>query len=307
VLQQLWTTGSAHVLANLLSVFSNRALPEVDARLIDFCEHEDAEVRRRAFGALAMNTHPLIRRFALKQLETSVSDGAIIGLFANNYETGDEHRILESLELPPDENDLHGLLMDVNIVLEKNPEADCSKLAIIVHALTPCENCRFFAVRLLHSRQVIPEWMREECRYDSGEDCRQLVKTTKTYLLALPNGQRVMLDRDQVLLGRLPYDQEKTQTLGDLLGQDPCCEGEWIYLPDFCVSRKHAMLTRSDDGHYAIEDTQSRSGTFVNDEAIRERTVLKVGDTIRIGQSTIEVFDESTPGFPQSGEQLGSD
>ena len=171
VLQQLWTTDSAHVLANLLSVFCNRALPEFDGRLIDFCEREDAEVRRRAFGALGMNTHPSIRRFALEQLETSVSDGAIISLFANNYEPGDEHRILESLELPPDENDLHGLLMDVNIVLEKNPEADCSKLAVIVYALTPCENCRFAAVKLLHSRRVMPEWVREECRYDSGEDC----------------------------------------------------------------------------------------------------------------------------------------
>jgi hypothetical protein len=175
VLQQLWTTESAHVLANLLSVFCNRAFPEFDARLIDFCQHEDAEVRRRAFGALAMTTHPLIRRFALEQLETSVSEGAIVSLFANNYESGDEHRILKSLELPPDENDLHGLLMDVSKVLEKNPEADCSKLAVIVYVSTPCENCRFFAVKLLHSRQVIPEWMREECRYDSGEDCRACV------------------------------------------------------------------------------------------------------------------------------------
>jgi hypothetical protein len=175
VLQQLWTTDSVHVLANLLSVFSNRALPEFDARLIDFCEHEDADVRRRAFGALGMNKHPSIRRFALEQLETSVSDGAIISLFANNCEPGDEHRILESLELPPDENDLHGLLMDVNIVLEKNPDAECSKLAVIVYALTPCENCRFAAMRLLHGRRVMPEWIREECRYDSGKDCRQLV------------------------------------------------------------------------------------------------------------------------------------
>jgi len=115
------------------------------------------------------------------------------------------------------------------------------------------------------------------------------------------------LDGDCVLIGRLPYDQEKQQTLGDLLGQEPRCEGEWIYLPDLCISRKHAMLTRSDNGHYAIEDTQSRSGTFVNDQAIREKTVLEVGDTIRIGQSTIGFFDETTPGPEPPREHLGSD
>jgi len=305
VLQHLWATESSHALANLLSVFGNRALPEFDARLIEFCQHENAEVRRRAFGAMAKNTHPLIRSFALKQLESGVSNGAVISLFASNFEPGDEQRILEALELSPDEGDRHSLLMDINRLLERNPEADCSQLAVIVYASTPCENCRFFALRLLHSREVVPEWLREECCYDSGKDCRQLVSssatTTKTYLLALPNGQRVLLNGDRVLIGRLPYDQEKQQTLGDLLGQEPRCEGEWIYLSDLCVSRKHAMLTRSDDGRYAIEDTQSRSGTFVNDLAIRERTLLKVGDTIRIGQSTIGFFDETTQGLNHQG------
>jgi hypothetical protein len=127
---------------------------------------------------MAKNTHPLIRSFALKQLESGVSNGAVISLFASNFEPGDEQRILEALELSPDEGDRHSLLMDINRLLEKNPEADCSQLAVIVYASTPCENCRFFAVRLLHARQVMPEWAREECRYDSGEDCRQLVASS---------------------------------------------------------------------------------------------------------------------------------
>lgn len=175
VLQHLWATHSANALTNLLSVFGNRALPQFDARLMEFCKHEDAKVRRRAFGALAKNTHSLIRRFALERLERSVTDGAIVSLFVNNYELGDEQRLLESLELPPDEGERHSLLMDVNRVLEENTEADCSRLAVIVYAETPCENCRFFALRLLDTRQVMPDWMREECRYDSAEDCRQLV------------------------------------------------------------------------------------------------------------------------------------
>jgi hypothetical protein len=141
---------------------------------MEFCEHENANVRRRAYGALAMNTHSLIRRFALEKLECSGSDGTVVSLFANNFEPGDEQRMLESLELPPEEGDRHSLLMDVNRVLEKNSQADCSRLAVIVYAETPCENCRFFAARLLHARHVMPDWMRAECRYDSAKDCRQL-------------------------------------------------------------------------------------------------------------------------------------
>ena len=66
------------------------------------------------------------------------------------------------------------MIQAINRVLEKNSEADCSRLAVIVYAETPCENCRFFAVRLLHTRKAMPDWMREECKYDSAEDCRQL-------------------------------------------------------------------------------------------------------------------------------------
>ena len=78
------------------------------------------------------------------------------------------------MELPDDECELHWLLMDAIKVLEKNPKADCSRLGVIAYASTPCEYCRFYAARLLLDQQVAPEWLKEECRHDSGEDCRAL-------------------------------------------------------------------------------------------------------------------------------------
>lgn len=67
--------------------------------------------------------------------------------------------------------------MDVIKLLKKNTEADCSRLGVISYALTPCENCRFFAARLLLKQHAAPDWLMDECRYDSGEDCRKLVET----------------------------------------------------------------------------------------------------------------------------------
>lgn len=176
VLQRLWAAQEPKVIAKFLTVFSNRALPDFDARLIGFCQHSDPEVRRRAFRALEKNAHPLVREFALAGLAERVCDGSVVGLFINNYEQGDERRILEAMELPADECELHWLLMDVNKVLEGNSQADVSQLGVIAYALTPCENCRFFALRLLHNQKAVPEWMKEECRYDSGQDCRELVE-----------------------------------------------------------------------------------------------------------------------------------
>ena len=67
------------------------------------------------------------------------------------------------------------------------------------------------------------------------------------------------------------------------------------------------MLILTDNGEYAIEDMGSRSGTSVNDQTITERRVLKVGDRIGIGQSSIEFSDKTSPEAEPSWDQLGSD
>lgn len=175
VLQRLWGAREPGIIVNLLTVFSARELPEFDARLIELCRHGDEEVKRRAFAALARNAHPLAREFAMTELRKGVRHRSVVALFINNYCQGDEHRLLEAMELPDDKDEFHWLLMNAIEVLEKNPEADCSRLGIVAYALTPCENCRFHAARLLTKQRAAPGWLIEECRYDSGEDCRALV------------------------------------------------------------------------------------------------------------------------------------
>lgn len=174
ILQHLRGAREPTVIARLLQVFSKRAVPLVDEHLIRLCRHGDEEVRRRAISALEQVEHPLIRDFALAELENGLRAAAVVGLIARNYRPGDERRILESIELPDDECELHGLLMDVIEVLKANPDADCSRLGVLAYALPPCENCRHGAARLLLDHRVAPEWLMEECRYDSGERCRKL-------------------------------------------------------------------------------------------------------------------------------------
>ena len=57
VLQHLWESRDPNISSNLLKVFSNRALPTFDIRLIDLCQHGDSEVRRCALNALQNNEH----------------------------------------------------------------------------------------------------------------------------------------------------------------------------------------------------------------------------------------------------------
>jgi hypothetical protein len=174
VLQRLRTERQPQVLVKLLQVFSARPLPDFDARLIELCKHDSEEVRRRAFGVLEQNSHPLIRDFALTELRGGLRHGGLAGLFINNYRPGDEQRLLEALELPTDAGELHWLLMDIVELFEKNANADCSRLGIICYVSNPCEYCRFRSVRLLLKQQAAPQWLTEECGHDSSEECREL-------------------------------------------------------------------------------------------------------------------------------------
>jgi hypothetical protein len=174
ILQRLRSEQQTQVLVKLLQIFSARPLPDFDSRLIELCKHDSEDARRRAFCVLEQNAHPLIREFALTELRGGLRDGRLAGLFINNYHPGDEERLLDALELPADAGELHWLLMDIVELFEKNPNADCSQLGVVCFASNPCEYCRLCSVRVLLKQQTAPQWLMEECRRDSSEECRGL-------------------------------------------------------------------------------------------------------------------------------------
>jgi pSer/pThr/pTyr-binding forkhead associated (FHA) protein len=63
------------------------------------------------------------------------------------------------------------------------------------------------------------------------------------------------------------------------LGRAPECE---VFLDDVTVSRKHAVVTRGEDG-YTIEDEGSLNGTYVNRRRV-ETAKLEDGDEVQIGK-----------------------
>ena len=65
-----------------------------------------------------------------------------------------------------------------------------------------------------------------------------------------------------------------------------------IVLDDVYVSRTHAQL-RLRFGHYMIFDTDSQSGTFVNNVQIREHR-LQSGDVIRIGKTSLVYMEDDS-------------
>lgn len=72
-----------------------------------------------------------------------------------------------------------------------------------------------------------------------------------------------------------------------------------IFLPNRSVSRHHAVIFRTQENKWILEDLDSANKTYLNDESIH-KTEIKTGDSIRITDFTIEINmeDETIAGKP---------
>ncbi len=78
-------------------------------------------------------------------------------------------------------------------------------------------------------------------------------------------------------------------TLRDELVIGRTVSGEGRLSDDHELSRRHARVARDASGQLTIEDLGSANGTFVNGERVGGRQVLKVGDSVQIGSTTLQL------------------
>jgi pSer/pThr/pTyr-binding forkhead associated (FHA) protein len=91
---------------------------------------------------------------------------------------------------------------------------------------------------------------------------------------------------NQIPVGFEPFVLGRAEAGTGKLGNDPE------------LSRRHASISYFDTGRLVVEDLDSTNGTFVNEHRIFMPTILKPGDAIRLGTSTLRVVDsgQSTGG-----------
>lgn len=157
-----------------LGVFAFRPWPGIIPRLLHLASSVNQDVRRRAYQVMSKIADPRIRAFAVSHLKES-RDTKAIALLEQNYEQGDHMTIEQILEPPGDAGELHSLCMDVLKVFETNPCVEALNGLLFVYEYTPCSNCRNGAVRCMSRLKTAPDWLIEECRYDSDEETRKRV------------------------------------------------------------------------------------------------------------------------------------
>ncbi len=114
--------------------------------------------------------------------------------------------------------------------------------------------------------------------------------------VSLRRGRRIQ--EAVIYLSKEPGD-EKIPVLywENSIGREKTCD---ILLSEPGVSRDHAVLKRREGG-WIIADTNSRAGTFVNEQKIETQTPIRPGDRIRIGEAQLVLTarDEPSQTAPQ--------
>src|SRR6516162_396468 len=103
-------------------------------------------------------------------------------------------------------------------------------------------------------------------------------------------GEFLMTASLHIVKGATPGEVPLTQDCV-ILGRSPECH---VVIPVTSVSREHAHIVRV-AGQFFIEDQKSRNGTFVNNEQITQRRLLKDNDKIRICDFQATFHDARKP------------
>jgi pSer/pThr/pTyr-binding forkhead associated (FHA) protein len=78
-------------------------------------------------------------------------------------------------------------------------------------------------------------------------------------------------------------------TLGEELVIGRAVSGDGMLSEDHELSRRHARVARDSSGRLTIEDLGSANGTFVNGERLNNPKELRLGDSVRIGSTTLQL------------------
>lgn len=168
------------VLEKILFCFRVGGLPEFDPVLLQLAEYSYGDTARRARWVMAYHDHPSVREKALQWLDRGLVEKGRLRSLRRTFQMSDLEAVKEAVARALERlnvHQAHDLLGDVIFLAEHHLNAEVAVLLHLVYWHTPCTNCRRDAVSYLVGDGLLPDWMREECRFDCDEEIRELVSS----------------------------------------------------------------------------------------------------------------------------------
>ena len=164
-------------IAGYLRLFRNNGFPLDPTRIIELLDYPDAEIAHWAGRTLGKTTHPKARAFALDCIAASRHTIYVVAMLAANYEPGDGAIVANLTELLLGANDYHHLQMDARNFVKAHWDEFSLPILFNLYEKGPCSLCRNACVEMLVEHNALPDWMRDEARFDADEETRRLFQS----------------------------------------------------------------------------------------------------------------------------------
>lgn len=168
------TERNPRVIASFLRMFSHRSKPfplEITP-LLRLARHEVQFVRYWAIQALSHFSDPRIVTLAEECIWLGRDFETAIRLFVSNRAPNEFNRIWRLVQDREQQLDLHEVVLALTNLSDVSRSYKRAEFLRWCYTMSPCVDCRYFALLRLKKVDHIPEEWHEEMRHDASEDIR---------------------------------------------------------------------------------------------------------------------------------------
>jgi len=160
-----------------LRIFRERRFPGPHQQLIELAKFGSWRLSHAAVEALTHIDDPSLRTLGLELMSTPDRCDLGVTLLTARSQPGDYQLIEQALRQPMSDDVYHSVGGDVLRFVKANLTGEAEASLALLYENGPCSTCRESCVKHLIALNRLPEWMRQECRYDADSDTRELVAT----------------------------------------------------------------------------------------------------------------------------------
>lgn len=162
---------------NYLSIFGKVTYPGDPSKILELAQSENEELIHATRIVLGHIKDLRVREYAFVRYQSNPKDYRVLQLLQHNYQTEDLS-FLEKLlfAVPLNKDDLHELGSDIISIYSQNHDPRCLPMLLHLYQSGDCGYCRSKLIQLMITQNLLPDWMREEARYDSYPKTRKLIR-----------------------------------------------------------------------------------------------------------------------------------
>lgn len=163
-----------------LIVFNRVKYPYDYSPILDIVKsknHKNDRLVEYAAGALKYFSGNDIRKFAIECLSVTKTPSDYLDLLVSNYKKGDYKLLTIIAKNCKNENAIHAIVYSYIKIYEANKTKECKEPLEAIYEKLTCGIHRKEIVKILMDNKVLSKQIREEIKYDSDDETRQLDPT----------------------------------------------------------------------------------------------------------------------------------